>query len=337
MGVERSTPPQPMHRRQLLKTLPGLPWSLGPGLAVGTCLAGCGAPPPPLRVGAISFAGYAFLFLAERLGRLDRAQLRLVELRSNTDALRALSTRRLEAAALTLDEVLSAVHDGVPLKVVAVLDTSQGADAVMARPEITSPALARGRRIGVEATATGGLVLAAFLDQAGLSTADVIATPMKLAQAAEAYRSGAVDLAITAEPHVTALEALGAQRLFDSSAMPGRIVDVLAMRQEFLATHARALQALMAAHFSALVAYRAQPQAQAEALAPWLQLPPGRVASAFRGLHFPSPAENLQLLRPGGAVVEGLPALVALMRQRGLLSGDVDTGSLFDARALAAL
>lgn len=328
-----------MHRRQLLKTLPGWPLSLGAGLGVGVGagLGGCGAAPLPLRVGAIAFAGYAFLFLAERLGRLDSSQLRLMELRSNTDALRALSTRRLEAAALTLDEVVSAVHEGVPLKVVAVLDISQGADAVMARPEISSPALARGRRIGVEATATGGLVMAAFLDAAGLSAADVIPVPMRLAQATEAYRSGAVDLAITAEPHVTALEALGARRLFDSSAMPGRIVDVLAVRQEFLATHGRALRALLGAHFAALVAYRARPQVLAESLAPWLKLPPAQVDSAFRGLHFPSPEENLRLMQPGGAVADGLPGLVSLMRDRGLLSGNADLRGLFDTHALAAL
>jgi NitT/TauT family transport system substrate-binding protein len=315
-----------MHRRLLLKTLPGL--SLG--------LGACTAPPAPLRVGAIAFAGYAFLFLAERLGRFDTAQLQLKELRSNTDALRALSTHRIEAAALTLDEVITAVQEGVSLKVIAVLDSSQGADAVMARPGITEPAQARGRRIGVEATATGGLLLGAFLAKAGLRPIDVTPVPVRLAQAAEAYRSGRVDLAITAEPWVTTLEGLGARRLFDSREMPGRIVDVLAVRSDAQDTHGSALRALLAAHFAALAAFQAQPAQMALALAPWLKLAPDQVPSAFRGLHFPSPDENRQLLAPGGAVAAGIPALVTQMRELGLLRGAVDTTGLLDPRWLPA-
>ncbi|RVU43927.1 ABC transporter substrate-binding protein [Rubrivivax rivuli] len=315
-----------MHRRLLLKTLPGLSFGLG----------ACTAPPAPLRVGAIAFAGYAFLFLAERLGRLDASRLRLNELRSNTDALRALSTHRIEAAALTLDEVITAVHEGVPMKVIAVLDSSQGADAVMARPSIAEPAQARGCRIGVEATATGGLVLGAFLEKAGLKPGDVQPVPMRLAQAAEAYSAGRVDLAITAEPWVTALESLGARRLFDSREMPGRIVDVLAVRSESGASHAGALRALLAAHFGALAAYRANPQALAAELAPWLKLPVEQVPSAFRGLHLPTPEESRQLLAPGGAVAVGLPGLVNLMRELRLLGGPVDVSTLIDTRWLAA-
>ena len=313
-----------MHRRELLRRLPGWP------LALGT-LAGCAPPAPALRVGAIAFAGYAFLFLAEHLGKLKPAQVRLKELRSNTGALRALATRRIEAAALTLDEVVTAMHEGVPLRVIAVLDTSHGADAVMARPRITEPAQARGQRIGVEATATGALVLAGFLQKAGLSPADVTPVPMKLSEAGEAFARGQVDLAITAEPWVTALEARGARRLFDSSEMPGRIVDVLAVRSDATGPHAAALQALVAAHFAARTAFEARPQEMAEVLAPWLQLPVASVPSAFRGLHFPSAAENRVMLRPGGTLSAALPGLVALMRELQLLSGPVDTTGLLDA------
>ena len=144
-------------------------------------------------------------------------------------------------------------------------------------------------------------------------------------------------LSETHRAHLQAtLEGLGARRLFDSREMPGRIVDVLAVRSESGATHAGALRALVSAHFGALAVYRANPQAMAAELAPWLKLPVEQVPSAFRGLHLPSPAESLQLLAPGGYVAAGLPGLVALMREQGLLSGPVDTSTLLDTRWLAS-
>lgn len=61
--------------------------------------AGCSAPTPPLRVGSLVFPGYELVFLARESGWLDPALVRLIEMRSNTDALRALASGQLEAAA----------------------------------------------------------------------------------------------------------------------------------------------------------------------------------------------------------------------------------------------
>jgi NitT/TauT family transport system substrate-binding protein len=192
-----------------LPVLPRRHWlATAAGLSLG--LGGCRAPLPPLRLGAIPFAGYSFLFLAEELGLLDGHQVQLKELRSTTDVMRALATGRLEAAALTLDEVLTGLQGGLQLKVVAVLDQSAGADAVMARPGLHHPADARGRRVAVESSAVGALMLAAFLDVAGLAPSDVEQVRVALPDSAEAFRNGRADLVVTAEPWASQLEAEGA-------------------------------------------------------------------------------------------------------------------------------
>lgn len=301
--------------------------------AAGWSLAGCQAPPPVLRLGAIPFAGYSFLFLAQELGLLDPRLVRIKELRSNTDVMRALATGRLDAAALTLDEVLSGVQGGLALRVVAVLDQSAGADAVMARPPLGDARELRGRRIAVESSAVGALMLAALLDAAGLQAADVEQVRTALPDSAEAYRQGRADAVVTAEPWASQLEAEGAIRLFDSRAIPGRIVDVLAVRREVLDTHARQVQAAVDGHFRALARYQAQPAGVREVLAQRLQLAPAEVASAFQGLDLPSRPTNQRLLAAGGTVAQGLPALVALLQAQGLLErGALDTTGLLDAR-----
>lgn len=65
---------------------------------------------------------------------------------SNTESQRALHNGFLDAAGFTPDEALRLADVGVPLKIVAALDVSQGCDAVLARSRIASPVQLRGRR-----------------------------------------------------------------------------------------------------------------------------------------------------------------------------------------------
>ena len=300
---------------------------------VGLGVSACQPPLPVLRVGAIPFAGYGFLFLAHDLGLLAPHRVQMKELRSSTDVLRALASGRLEAAALTLDEVLTGLQGGIPLTVVAVLDQSAGADVVMARPPIQRAADLRGRRIGVESSAVGAFMMAALLDAAALRAQDVQLVQVALPDSATAYRQGRADAVVTAEPWASQLEAEGAQRVFDSRAIPGRIVDVLAVRTELLATQAAQVRVLVDSHFDALARYQKDRAPLAPLLAPVLQLPADQVDQAFRGLDLPSRQANQALMAPSGPLVRGLPSLVALLQAQGLLEAvALDTTALMDPR-----
>ena len=128
-----------MSRRRALTYLTvaaALPW-----------VTGCADPPSPLNVGTIVFPGYELLFLAREQGLLPEPGIRLVELLSSTDNLRLLASGRLQAATLTLDEVLTARADGLDLRVVLVLDVSAGADAVMVKPHVRGLSDLAGKRI----------------------------------------------------------------------------------------------------------------------------------------------------------------------------------------------
>ncbi|MCV2370392.1 ABC transporter substrate-binding protein [Roseateles oligotrophus] len=322
MHLPPKTSPPSTQRRLLL----------GGAVAFGLGLCGCSPPLAPLRVGAIAFAGYGFLFLAQDLGLLHSAGIRMHELRSNTDVLRALALGRLEAAALTLDEVLTGLHDGLRLKVVAVLDVSAGADAVMARAGLTRPEMARGQRVAVEGSAAGALMLSAFLESAGLSPDEVRLVTRPLPETAAALRDGTADLAVTAEPWVSQLEAEGATRLFDSRQVPGRIVDVLAVRSELLETRPDAIHSLVKAHFACLERFQRDPGSVVDRLALQLQIEPGAVASAFRGLELPDRKANEALLSPGGDVAQGLRGLAELLHRKGLIASPVDASGLIDTR-----
>lgn len=319
----------PVSRRRLLQVAALLP---------AAQLFGCGKPLEPLlRIGTNIWPGYELLYVARDTGLLDGASIKLVELLSATDVLQALSANTLEAAALTLDEVLTARASGIDLQVVAVLDVSAGADALLARPGIGSLAELRGCSIALEQTAVGAVLLATALRRAGLQPTDVKMVYRTVNHHVEAYRSGAVDAVVSFEPARSQLLAAGAHSLFDSGDMPGLIVDVLAVRPEAMKQSPKAVRALVAGHFAALARFRREPQPLLAPIAARLGLAEADALAAFDDLQFPDVEGNRQLLEGHpAALVQTAAELAAVMLQVGLLPRPAPLAELIDARWLPA-
>ena len=302
------------HRRHLLAASLGLP------LGSLTLLAGCSKPEPLVRVAGIAWVGYEPLFLARELGYYNDARLRLVELPSSTANLMALASGEVEAATLTLDELLIAREGKLDLQVILVFDDSAGADVVMVRPNIQTLAQLRGQRIGVEETAVGALMLAQLLATAQLQPGDVIKVPATSDRHVAAFEAGEIDAVVCFEPYATQLAKRGARRLLDSSRFPGLIVDLLVARNDALAASPNQFRQLTAGYFRALD-YLAQSPTQAAALmAPRMGISPDEVLQALKGVRLMNLTANHALL---GGTTPQLPVLAGkvgqLMAQTGLL------------------
>lgn len=272
--------------------------SLAPLMLAGAC----SAPPPLTRVGGIIWIGYEPLFLAREMGLYDEGVLRLVEMPSNTANLMALATGDLEAATLTLDEYLLAREGGLDVRAILVFDDSAGADVIMCRPGIEQLADLKGKRIGVEETAAGALMLAKTLETAELTAADVIKKRITGDRHVRAYVAGEVDAVVTWEPFATQLQAHGAHRLFDSSHFPGLIVDVLVARADALERSPHTFRQLLAGYFRALDYLHASPDEAIPRMAPRLGVTPDEVRAAQRGIRYMDLAANRGWLggsRPG--------------------------------------
>lgn len=283
-----------MNRRELLR---GLPWLAGLGLVGGvSCLPACQQPMAPLKVSSHVWVGYELLFLARELGYFDEPQIRLIEVPTNTASMMALSNREVGMAAMTLDEFLLAREGGVDVKAVLVFDESAGADAVLARPEIRHLSDLRGKRIGVESTAVGALMLTKLLESANLRLADVQKVEVLLDRHVEAFRRQDVDAIITFEPLAQQIRAVGGQTLLDSSQFPGLIVDVLVAYGDVLSENPQACRALLAGYFKAAAFMRDKPADASRLMAPRLRLPAAEVASAFGGIRIPDVVHNQRWL-----------------------------------------
>lgn len=271
-------------------------WLLALGLSLG--LVACGEPvKPPLAVGVNTWVGYDPLVLARDRGLADARQLKVVELISSAEALRNLRNGLLDAAALTLDETLRLVDSGFDVRIVALLDTSAGADMVLAAPRITALQKLRGESIAVEDATVGTLMLERLLQKAGLARTDVTVVQMEATQHMTALLSDRVAAAISYAPVDGPIRAAGFRSIFDSREMPGDIVDVLVVRTEVLKQRPKAVDALLAAWSAGLDVMRLDPMGAATSLAPGADLSAAQYQAVLGGLRFYSPEESLAQLQ----------------------------------------
>lgn len=203
----------------------------------------------------------------------------------------------------------------------------------MARYGVAGLADLRGRKVGVEQTAVGAYMLNAALAKAGLRTTDITVVPLPLDEHLTAWRESQVDALVTFDPVLQVLRGEGAPVLFDSSAIPGEIVDVLVARTDALACCTQRISQLLAAHERALAHLGTAREDALRRMAPRLGLTPTEMDAAFSGIELPDAAANRTLMSGTDSRLAASAQRMALtMLEQGLLQRRVDTTHLIDDR-----
>ena len=292
-------------------------------------------PRKPLVIAGSVWLGHELMFLARSEGWLAGSGIELLETASTSDSLEALASGKADGAALTLDAMLRARAANIPLTAILVFAVSVGADVVLARVGIDTPADLRGKRIGVEQGALGALMLRKLIQVAGLEPSAVTVVPVPSDGHKRAWREGQVDALITYEPIASVLRAEGGYRIFDSRRLPDTIFDLLAVRTEVIRERPDSLQRLLTAHFRALHHLRTNTQDAAFRLAKRLELPAAEVLVAYRGVELPAPYQNRKYLSGShNQVLMAARTLSAILVEEGLMPQADDLRDLVDATLL---
>ena len=289
--------------------------------------------PPPLRVGTNIWPGYESLYLARNLGYYDNTSIRLVDYPSSSEIIRAYRNGDLEVAAITMDETLSLVETQPNIRVVLITDVSNGADVILGKPEIKSLKDLKGRRVGVESTALGAFVITRALEQVDLSPKDVQIVSLGVSEHERAFKQGTVDAVVTFEPVRSNLLKSGAKLLFDSTQIPGEIVDVLVVRKELLTSKLNSLKVLISGWSRALDYLKQNPQDAARRIAPRTGITPEQFLKSLKGLRIPDIQENQKLLgKTDTSLLNAVRRLSEVMKENKLLQPAVVSTPLLDER-----
>lgn len=292
---------------------------------------GCARKPePPLSIGTNVWVGSEPLYLARDLGYLSGETARLVEYPSASEVLRAFRNQALDGMVISLDELLVLAADNQKPRIVLVVDVSHGADVVLGRGPMHSMQDLKGRRIAVETGALGAYMLSRALAVSDMKLSDVEVVHLESNEHLEAYQQGRVDGSVTFDPFRSRMLKAGATTVFDSTRIPGEIVDLLVVREDVITRSPDRIKALLGGWFQAIDYLSKDPKDAARRMGVRQQTSGEQFLATLQGLRFPSREENLQMI---GGTTPPLAAtatrLMGLMLESKLLRGDVATGQLF--------
>ena len=291
-----------------------------------------------LRIGTNVWIGCEPLYLARELGTMSPRMVQLVEYPSASEVLRAFRNEAIDGMVISLDELFSLAQEGLMPRVILVIDVSHGADAVVGRAGMRSMKDLKDKRVAVESGALGAYVLSRALALNGMQASDVKVVQLESNEQPGAFEKGQVDAAVTFDPYRGELLRAGAKSLFDSTQIPGEIVDLLAVRASVIDKRPKAVQALLTGWFAAIDYMARDPKDAAYRMGVRQQTSGEQFLEAQKGLHVPSRDENLKML--GGASPELAVTgrrLMTLMLDAKLLKSDLQIEKLLAPAPLEGL
>lgn len=275
-----------------------------------------------LRVGTTTWPGYEPLYLANEI-KAYKQDIRMINYPSTSDVLRAFKNNSLEAAALTLDEVVLLAESKIPVDIILILDISEGADVIMGRPELKDMQGLIGAKVAVESTAVGAYTLSRALEIHNIDINKLSLVNVDNSSQKEAYLNNSADAVVAYEPVRTQLLNAGAIELFSSKEIPNEIIDVLVVHKGALATHSDELHDISQGWFKALQQLKEKPSDSYRFIASRMKISDKEVEDSYFGLMLPSLDENKTLLSGNPAPLnKTLNRLTKYMRGSGLIHSD---------------
>lgn len=270
----------------------------------------------PITIGTETWPGYLPIYVARDKGYfkdegLDVRVKRYVALgQLSKDYVAGLLDGR---ANLTLDAINEQLQ-GLDHKVVLAIDYSNGSDAIVARPGISTVKDFSGKRVAYEPGTLEEFFLAWALAQYDLSLGNVVSVPGNPEQSVSLLNEGRVDAAVTHEPFLSKLIKDGKVRaVYSSAETPGLITDILTFKADFIETNPKAVEGVLRAYFKALDFWKNNPGEAHSILAREFGDTPENIARQMRGITMLGLKDN----RIAFSFASGLQSLYGNMRRIG--------------------
>lgn len=299
-----------------------------------------GQPPEPgvLRLGLTPTPGAALVRLAAARGMFAEQGLptRLIAERDDAAVAADLAAGTIDGATVATDAAIAMRADGLPIRIVLLLDQSTVADAIVAAPEVGGIEDLAGRRVAFTPGSRGELLLRAALTEAGLEWAAIEPVEVTGLDPGAALARGDVAAAAVSEPTLGDLlqtEDASYELLFASGDLPGVLAEVLVVREDLVEQRPGQVLALVRAWSEAVRLMRAEGDGLHEDLAARIPAAGDTVGPRLAGtIFYDLPANAVELL-PGGRFYDrtiGETSTIAI--DLGLIDRPVDPGEILDGR-----
>ena len=296
-----------------------------------------------LRVGVVTWPGHGPCFVAKDKGFFQglNVECRIMD---DTRAKRAaFIAGDLDVYGTTIDTFAIEAATGVAGKLIFLTDESFGGDAVVSKPDVTSTAQLRGKRVAYAESTPSHFFLLYLLKKDGLTTKDV--TPVVVddpSTAGKAFMAGQVDAAVTWEPFVSQATADGRGKILVSSRdAEGLIVASFIASNSALLHRQADLKKFADGWFRAVDYIALHPDEAYPIMAKGLNLPPDDVAGMMGGLRLFNKSRNASYLNLNGSGPSQIEILFEtageLWKGQGLIRESVPSSSVIDRQRIKEL
>jgi NitT/TauT family transport system substrate-binding protein len=303
-----------------------------------------GGSPTTAAVGMTTWIGDTAIFIADGKGFFQEAGLEL-DLKifpTVAEAFPSFTAGQLQAVCPVTSEAVSLAAKGVDYRIVAVMDTSTGADGVLARNSIASIANFKGKQVGVQKGGVGHFFLLQILAEAGLSEDDITIVDMTPDAGAAAYQAGNIDIVYSYSPFLE--QANDSQKdgrvIYDSSKMPTAIADVYAFSGEFIDANPNAVKAFVSSIFRALDFLQSSPDEALAIAAERLEITAEDLAEQLKGVGLPDLPTNVEMLSNAQSdlyLLKPMNALAEFLKAQNQIDNIPDLSQVLDPQFVKAL
>ncbi|MGA8007809.1 MAG: ABC transporter substrate-binding protein [Thiomonas sp.] len=220
---------------------------------------------PKMVIGTVVWIGYGPFYVADAMGFFKKHGLDAKLQNFNDPALipSAIASGAVDGGMLTYDQVVGTDSKGLNLQVVMPIDYSNGADAIVARSDITSVSQFKGQKVGYNPLSPSDFLLTYALMKNGMGEKDVQSVSMTPEQVPAAMASGGIPIGVTYEPSLSQIVAMeGGKKfhvVFSSKDAPGLITDVLVYNKAYIQKHPTEVKATIEAYLEALAYMKSHP------------------------------------------------------------------------------
>lgn len=291
----------------------------------------------PFKITMHLWPGYYHSFIAMEKGFFAdegvNVELAIVE---DIDAnLQAFVDGKADAAfGLQSDAILLAA-EGIPVKIIYIVDYSNGGDVVISQPSIHAISDLKGKRIGVDKlNGFNHVFMAELLRLNGLTESDVTIMAVIASDVPKALAEGWIDAGQTWEPYTSQALANGFRLLASTADAPGIVTDVLMVKTDVLNRRKSEIRGLLKGLFRALE-YRKLNESDAYAImSAATGVAPGKLKDVIKGGNiFPDLQANKAAFRPSDdatSLHNSGKFISDFFQSKGLISGPVDLNSIND-------
>jgi NitT/TauT family transport system substrate-binding protein len=334
----------------LIKRWPRAVLALGTLVLALTALSfsSCSQPPvkklPVVKLNIVTWPGYGPIYLAQEKGFFKEEGVEVeCQIQENTQARNAaLVSGETDLIGITLESIVLANAQGLPMQVVGISDISNGGDGIIAKNNIGSIKDLKGKRVAFPEGQPSHLFLLYYLDKAGLTAKDI--TPVytdDAGKAGEIFAAGQVDAAVTWEPWLSRTVETGKGHiLVNSKGVKDILIGIFAADRSRVDANSDKLQRFFRGWYRGLEYAQAHTAEAIPIMAKGFQMPPNEFQDILGGLRPIGKDEAKQLLgatNPPGSFYAISKYESELWQKAGVMTQAVDPSVVYTGKIISAV